>query len=204
MSAKTSINHEINRRVNGYMINTVPTQENCQKVAIFQKKLAAQFGNTLWLTPPDTLHITLMDWIAPLVDYGTDKDVLFKGRFPEYDKVFTDIVRRQPPPITIHFDTLKVTPDAVILVGRDDGSFQRIRNDFLREIELLPNTKQPPTIIHSTIARYKTEQDLQPIIDFVATQDLSFDHIVTHFRLAQEQVVPMLDYNLLKQYPLGG
>lgn len=149
-----------------------------------------------------TLHITLMDWIAPLVDYGTDKYVLFKDMFPQYDKVFTDILREQSP-ITVHFDSLKVTPGAIILVGHDDGSFKSIRNDFLRQIKLLPNTKQPPLIIHSTIARYTTEQDLQPVIDFVAEQELVFEHFVTHFRLVQEQVVPMLDYNLLKIYPLG-
>ncbi len=201
MPTKTSINHEVNKHVNGYMINTVPTDENCHKVAGFQEKLAAQFGDSLWLTPPETLHSTLMDWIAPLVDYGTDKDVLFKGIFPEYDKVFTKLL--QQPSITVHFDTLKVTPGAIILVGHDDGSFRRIRDNFLRQIELLPNTKQPPTIIHSTIARYTTEQDLRPIGDLVAEQELAFDHVVTHFRLTQEQIVPMLDYNLLKKYPLG-
>ena len=203
MSVKTVINHEINKHVNGYMINTVPDTANSQKVAEFQEKLTAQFGDDLWLTPPETLHVTLMDWLAPLVDYGEDKKVLFKGLFPEYDKVFTNILRKQPP-ITVHFDTLKVTPGAIILVGYDDGSFQHIRNQFTGRIELLPNTKLPPTIIHSTIARYTTEQDLQPIIDFVTSQNLTFDHVVTHFRLAQEQIVPMLNYNLLKEYPLGG
>lgn len=184
------------------MINTVPSEANCQKVATFQQRLAAHFSDTLWLTPPETLHITLMDWIAPLVDYGTDKEALFKELFPGYDRVFTKLLQQQAP-ITVHFDTVKVTPGAIILIGHDDGSFKRIRDGFLQQIELLPNTKQPPTIIHSTIARYKTEQNMQPIIDFVATQRLAFDHIVAHFRLAQEQIVPMLDYNLLKEYPLG-
>lgn len=202
MPTKTSINHDVNKHVNGYMINTVPSEANCQKVATFQQRLAAHFSDTLWLTPPETLHITLMDWIAPLVDYGTDKEALFKELFPGYDRVFTKLLQQQAP-ITVHFDTVKVTPGAIILIGHDDGSFKRIRDGFLQQIELLPNTKQPPTIIHSTIARYKTEQNMQPIIDFVATQRLAFDHIVAHFRLAQEQIVPMLDYNLLKEYPLG-
>lgn len=203
MADKTSINQDINRLVNGYMINAIPSSANSQKVAQLQAKLAAQFGDDLWLTPPMTLHITLMDWIAPLVEYGTDKETLFNDILPEYDEALTEILREQPP-IMVHFDTLKVTPGAIILIGHDDGSFKRIRDSFLQKIELIPDTKKPPTIIHSTIARYKTEQDLQPLVDFVTDQELAFDCAISLFRLVQERVTPMLEYNLLKEYHLGG
>jgi 2'-5' RNA ligase len=203
MTEKTSINQDINRLVNGYMVNAIPSSANGQKVAELQAKLAAQFGDGLWLTPPTTLHITLMDWIAPLVEYGTDKETLFNNVFPEYDEVLSEILQEQPP-ITVHFDTLKVTPGAIILIGHDDGSFKRIRDNFLKRINLIADTKKPPTIIHSTIARYKTEQDLRPLVDFVADQELVFDCAVSLFRLVQERVTPMLEYNLLKEYHLGG
>lgn len=60
MHTKTSINYEVNKHVNGYMINTVPGETNCQKVAKFQEKLVTQFGDTLWLTPSQ--HYTLRSW----------------------------------------------------------------------------------------------------------------------------------------------
>lgn len=200
---RTEVNKDINRRVNGYMVNTVPNTVNRQKVADFQAKLAGHFGEGLWLTPPGTLHITLMDWIAPLVDYGEDKETLFQKHFGEYDEILTALTAHQKP-ITVHLDTVKATPGAIILTGEDDGSFQRIRDGFLSKVVLLPGTKQPPTIIHSSLARYTVEQDIDPIADFVAGSSLSFDHTVTHFRLVQELIAPQLEYNLIKEYPLAG
>ncbi|HJQ08208.1 MAG TPA: hypothetical protein VJ836_01860 [Candidatus Saccharimonadales bacterium] len=201
---KTIVNEDINRHVNGYMVNTVPSLANRQKVADFQAKLADQFGKSLWLTPSGTLHITLMDWIAPLVDYGEAKDKLFKKYFAEYDEALTDLTAHEKP-ITVHFDMVKATPGAIILTGEDDGSFQRIRDGFLGKAALLPGTKQPPTIIHSSLARYTAEQDLGPIAEFVANNNIvSFDHTVTHFRLVQEHIAPQLNYTLIKEYSLGG
>lgn len=200
---KTIVNTEVNKAVNGYMVNTVPNAANQQKIAAFQERLAARFGGGLWLAPPDTLHITLLDWIAPLVDYGTDKDELFKEHFAAYDRALTELTVDQKP-ITVHFNTLKATPGAIILTGEDDGSFQRIREGFLGKVALLPGTKQPPTIIHSSLARYTIPQDLEPIVDFVGGAELSFDHTVTHFRLVQEHVAPELDYTVIKEYPLAG
>lgn len=200
---RTTITEDIGKNVNGYMVNTVPHAANRQKIAEFQAKLASRFRTGIWLAPPDTLHITLMDWIAPLVDYGKDKDRLFKDRFAEYDAVLTDLTRRQRP-IAVHFDTVRATPGAVILTGEDDGTFQRIREGFLGKVSLLPGTKQPPTIIHSTIARYTAEQDVEPIADFATDSALSFRHTVTHFRLVQEQIAPQLEYNVIKEYPLAG
>lgn len=190
--------------VDGYMVNTIPSEPNRKKVADFQSRLAARFGSNVWLTPPSTLHITLMDWIAPLVDYGEDKSTLFQRHFAEYDEAMTELTARLKP-ITVHFNSVRATPGAIILVGEDDGSFQSIREDFLGKIALLPGTKEPPTIIHSSLARFTTEQDLEPLVDFVNKQsELSFDHTVTHFRLVQERVAPQLEHRLIKEYPLEG
>lgn len=200
-NSAATINHDIGKHVSGYMVNAIPDDSNLQRIAEFQTELQAQFSDNLWLTPPDTLHITLLDWIAPLVDYGEDKDTLFKKHFTEYDTVLSDILQNQDS-ITIKFDTIKVTPGAIIITASDDGSFQHIRSQFMQRVELPPHTKLPPTIIHSTIARYITEQNLQPIEKFAASHSMMFGQKVTHFRLVHEHVTPMLNYTLLKKYIL--
>lgn len=90
---QTVINHDIGRRAVGYMVNTVPSEENQQKVASLQQRIAKAFGDSVWVTPRETLHITLMDWIAPLIDYRKDKDELFKDIFHSYDEVLSHILK---------------------------------------------------------------------------------------------------------------
>lgn len=199
---KTVTTHHIGNSGVGYMVNTLPNSTNVQKIVELQYRLTEQFGGTIWNTPPETLHITLMDWLAPLVDYGESKDKLFKQYFPQYDAVMTRILKDYEP-INVHFDTIKVTPNAIIVVGRDAGSFQSIRERFREEGGLLPGTKQAPTIIHSTIARFQREQPIQPIVDFIGKQSLSFDYTVLYFRLVRESVTPMLAHELIKKYPLA-
>lgn len=199
---KTIVNQEIGLPAIGYMLNTLPDETNRKKVAELQAMFTAKFGDVIWNTPPETLHITLMDWLAPLVEYPEDKDLLFERLFASYDAAFTEVLKVHRP-IRVRFDMLKVTPNAIILIGHDMGEFQSIREGFLRKIELLPKTKQPPAIIHTTIARFRKEQDLQPIIEFVNGLGVSFEHVVTHFRLVREVIVPQLEYEFIKEYPLA-
>ena len=191
----------IGNRVTGYVVNIAPDEAGRQKIVEVQQRVSQNFGDTVWSAPAEALHITLMDWIAPLVDYGQDKDELFEELFAHYDTALEQVLEGQAP-IEVYFDTLKVTPDAIILIGRDDGSFQRIRSQFLERIELREGTKRPPQIIHSTIMRFQKEQPLQPIIDFVAQEQLSFRLSVRTVRLVKEGVLPQLEYEVVKEYVL--
>ena len=89
-----------------------------------------------------------------------------------------------------------------IMIGQDDGSMQQIRQKFLDNVDLLPQTKRPPGIIHSSIVRFRKEQKLQPIIDFVAQEKLSLNLAISAFRLVRETSLPMLEYEVIKEYHL--
>ncbi len=198
---QTIINHDIGRPVIGYMLNATFRAKEQKEIATLQQKIAERFGSSIWITPPATLHITLMDWIAPLVDYGKSKEGLFEELFPAYDAVFTRLLKDFKQ-IKINFNEVKATPGAIIILGQDNGEFNNIRSRFLEEVQLLPNTKQPPVIIHSTIARYRKEMDLNPIISFLAQHPVMFTYEVSRFRLVRENTAPQLKYQLLKEYPL--
>jgi 2'-5' RNA ligase len=201
--ALTNLDRHSGQPVHGYMINTLPSDENRRTLTTVQEALAQQYGDGLWIAPPETLHITLLDWVAPLVDYDQPKDALFKEVYPQFDEVFADIVRNTKP-IMVTFDTIKATAGAIIALGNDDGSFQYIRDEFMRRVTLPPGTKLPPTIIHSTIARYRKEYELIEVENFVAAHQVNFTQQVREFRLLRERVSPQLDFDLLKTYQLGG
>lgn len=106
-------------------------------------------------------------------------------------------------PIQVTFDAVKVAPAAIFIVGHDNGEFEQIRQYFLDNVELLPDTKRPPTIIHSTIGRFTEEIEPEPLQDFLAGIEVLFTETITTFRLVKETVDPLLEFETIKEYKLG-
>lgn len=199
----TVIDNHIAKSVTGYMVNAIFDNDAKGQIEVIQNKLADEFGSSIWLAPIDSLHITLLDWIAPLVDYGEDKSQLFQTHFTEYDSALQTALH-EIRPLPLLFDTIKATPGAIIITASDETKFNEIRQDFLDRATLLDGTKQPPTIVHSTIARYKKEIPLEPIVRFIESLNVEFSYEVDRFRLVRENIAPQLQHELLKEYFLKG
>lgn len=184
-------------------MNAEFSDENAQQLVELINKLQVEFGGAVYGMPRPSLHITLLDWIAPLVDYdGQDKGALFARVRPTYDKVMADILS-EVGPIRVHFDTIQVAPTTIIVVGHDDGQFQSIRDQFVQRVDLLPGTKLPPQIIHSSIARFTKPIELGPVAELIQSQKVDFVQQVDAFRLVHTRQEPMLDFEVLKRYELG-
>lgn len=192
-------NSDIGRRVAGYMVNAVFDDTSKQTISHIQTLLGEKLGDSLWLTPIDSLHITLLDWIAPLVDYGTDKTKLFQEHFDTYDTALKNALRATGP-ISLRFDTIKATPGAIIVTASDTTHFASIRQHVLEEVSLIEGTKQPPQITHSTIARYTRAIPLEQVTRLTEEHRVNFTCDIDHFRLIHEKVAPQLEYELLKEY----
>lgn len=192
----------INKRAVGYMLNSALAEPNQSKVQDIQNQLSGHFGDVIWNAPKESLHITLMDWLAPPIDYGRPKDELFREIYPEYDKTLTQILDGVKA-INVNFNKILAGPAAIFAVGEDDGRYATIRKKFMDSVELLPNTKLPPQIIHFTVARFTDSVPLKPIQDLLATQPINISQTVSEFRLVREEVDPMLSFKVIKQYQLG-
>ncbi len=190
------------KEVVGYMLNTGFSTENIAKIQGIQQYLEGKFPGSFIFYPGETLHITLMDWTAPLVDYGRDKDELFEELYPEYDKVLTDILKVIKL-ITVHFKEIRVSPDAIFIVGEDDGSYQKIRDEFIGQIELEEGTKRPPQIIHSTIARFREEVEVGEIQLALNSLNLDLVQSINDFRLVKETEVPMQKFQEIGRFSIG-
>lgn len=197
----TEISQYKNRKVSGYMLNAGISEENQQKVAAINKLIKDRFGDIILDQPGSSLHITLMDWVAPLVRYERDWDTLFKEIFPLYDKMLSELTNKTYA-YNVTFDTIKVSPAAIFVQGHDDGQFQSLRDGFTNEIDLIPGTKQPPKIVHCTIARFDAEVNVSEIREFVESMSVRFEQPISGFRLIHEVEMPMLSYDVLKTYPL--
>jgi hypothetical protein len=193
----------LNRQTTGYMVNTVFSDQNADIVHGIIDRIAAAFPDIFFGQPKPALHITLLDWIAPLVNYdGRDKSELFKQVQPSYDVALSRAIANYTP-FPVHFTEIKVAPSTIFIKATDNGQFQSIRDQFVTEAKLLPGTKLPPTIVHSSIGRFTKEVELAPIEAFVAHESIDLYQEITSFRLVHSRVEPMLDFDVVKEYPLG-
>ena len=184
------------------MLNAALDSHSQEIIQDLQQKFSGEFADAVYSIDRDSLHITLMDWVAPLVDYKVNKGALFNSLFPHYDTVFREIIK-EVGPIHVTFDTIGVSSGAIFLIGHDDGQFQTIRDSFTSHINLVPGTKQPPTIIHASIIRFTRQIDIKHIEAFASTISVQFTQNVDAFRLVHEKVIPMLQYDVVKTYELN-
>lgn len=192
----------VSQDVIGYWINSGVSDKSAAAIAGIQHRLEQRFPGAIWSVPRTALHITLMGWVDPLHDYDRDKDELFRTIEAEYSVALGDILEPQPP-IEVAFDTIAAFPGTIIVRGQDGGSYQRLRDQFIERIELLPGTKQPPTIIHATICKFLKPIDLAEVKDFLKTESLSTREKISEFRLAREAILYMVEYDTLKKFSLA-
>ena len=192
----------LNKSFVSYVMNTEFSDDNANVLTELIDQVRGQYGNAVFCPPRSALHVTLLDWIAPLVDYdGGNKDELFANIQPSYDKAMSEILASVNP-VTVRFDTVKVSPSTIYVVGHDNGEFQKIREQFLEIIELLPNTKLPPNIIHSSLARFTQPIELSKVSAFIAKQQLDVTQEITNFRLIRGTKEPNVEFEILKRYEL--
>ena len=203
MEFTTNSRDYLNQSAVGYMINTLLSESARNEIKSLQDTFVSEFKDSIWITPEDALHITLLDWLAPLVDYGDDKDQVFKKISSEYSTTLTSILETIEP-IDLTFNKMIVSSSAIAIIADDKGTeiFNNIRQRFLEKIDLLPNTKQPPSIVHSTIARFVGEIALDNVKQFATTLDVSVAEQVNSFQLVRETTLPMLNYSVIKEYLL--
>lgn len=187
----------------GYVVNTVFSENDSHNIHELIQEIKHEFGDAVFCASPESLHITLLDWIAPLVEYDEpDKAKLFDQVKSEYDQAMTTALSTVQP-FTVTFNQIHISPTTIYITAEDSGQFQEIRQTFLDNASLLPGTKLPPTIIHSSLARFTKPIKLDIVKDFLAGKTLDVTQTVDSFRLVHTAREPMLEYTVLKTYTIG-
>ncbi len=196
---QTEVYANAGRPARGYVVNVSLSNAVCKVVQGIRDKLEVAYPEAFYLAPPESLHVTLLDWFDPLYDYAQPLEALKAQHYDEYDAALQAALDDEMP-ITIRFKHVKASPNAIYIVAEDDGSFNDIRQKFLDRAELLPGMKQPPKIIHSTIARFQKSIDLTEVEELVSSIAIDVEQEVTSFRLVGENKLPMLQYDIIKEY----
>ena len=171
-----------------------------QKVTTLLEKIVERLDDSVWPMPANALHITLCEIIQPK-PYLEEKAELLK-QLPHYQSVLEEVLAT--PQIPVAFTMIEVSPQAIIIKGKDNGTFKRIRDQLVSKLPLPNETKAPPQIIHSTIARFKKEVDLNTVNAAIADLTINFTETVHEFELLLKTAPHLVNYTIVQRYPLVG
>lgn len=196
-----TIANALNPSYDEFTLATLLGKSTVQEVALIQKQLDTLLGDSVWLTPPNCLHVTLMEIICD-ADYGnTPRKELFDAWYADYGALAKQIIEGNST-FPIVFNEIHVSPMAIIIKTNQPDSLNEIRKQLLNRIKLPEGTKLPPDIGHSTIARFKKEIDLDKVRHIVKPIPVNIIQKVQSLQLIEGLGPPTLNPNVLENYPL--
>ena len=171
------------------------------------QSIAREIGDGFYVQPASSLHVTVLDFVDAIIDpqkFGFASKAEVWAKIGPQCQAAVERALKNVQPFTVTFNELQVGEAAVILLGHDGGQLEQIRRSIHQEIgELqLPRTKQPPQIIHLSVARYTKVMPLQPVRELAAAEPLEFKLEVNALHLRNQLKINMLEYTDLQVYDL--
>ncbi len=166
-----------------------------------QNAFQRAFGDAVYCPGQGQLHITLLDWLAPFVDFGSDKDTLFEELKAEYSGELKKVLAGYSP-FDIEMSKVEMFDTCVIIKGSDDGTFQAVRDEFTSRVKMLPSNKKPPTIIHSTLIGFRSPIDMDIAKELIEQHPIDVREQVQQFRLTRETRPRLQKYQVVEVFPL--
>ena len=194
---KTIPDERVGKPSLGYVLLALPSMQTRAQIGALLDELSKEIPGVLWPMPQVQLHFTLCVIIQPK-PYSEDKEKLFSLHREDYVNV-PDRILSAMPKFTITLDAIEASPQAIIVRSSDPESFNTIRSQLMQHMQLPAETKAPPDIIHSSIARYMREVDLERIQETVARHSIAIKEVVSEFKLIRVEVPPLQKYTVVKR-----
>lgn len=185
----------------GYILLALPSENFKNRISALLSELTTALPGVIWPMPPEQLHITLCEIIQPK-DYSQDKESLFKQHQDQYQNIPAEILSKTPM-FTVTFDTIEVSPQAIIIKASDSSAFNAIRAQLVSAVPFPEETRMPPDITHCSIARYLKEVEQDTVQQIVSKHNLAIEEEITEFKLVKTISLPLQDYEILKALPLA-
>ncbi len=169
-----------------------------------QQQVAALWPQPLFQAPAEALHVTLYPFA--MVPDSYDKDAYWRSVAPRAKAILAELCPGAPR-LSLQFFRLKVSPNAIIAVARDEsGLIEAIRR---RIVDTIP---PPPgrgpihyDLIHSTLARHRTAEPVpEAVVERVERLPIAVTAAVPAINLVRETRFACLERDLLHAEPLGG
>jgi hypothetical protein len=183
-----------------YLVVALLSKSAQQIITSLLGEFSPQLDGVIWPMPAASLHSTLCQIIQPK-PYAEDKAALYRNNYHHYEAVLEEVLS-QIKPIEIVFNVIEVSPQAIIVRGEDGGVCNQIRAQLVEKFPLPKETKLPPDIVHSSIARFTKEVDLEEVRAVVEGRNINFTETVREFQLLRHTSPHLLRYEVKCRYML--
>jgi hypothetical protein len=173
-----------------------------EKIVSIQRQLKSLLGDVIWLTPPQALHMTLMEIICDTEYTGLSRKEHFQHWYEKYNDRARETLA-QFLPVHLGFNELLASRGAIIIKTADSTSFNHIRDELLKSTVLPAQTKIPPDITHCSLGRYNEAVDLEMVQEKVRAITVDLEEVVREFKLMKD-LGPDFHPTQLETYPCTG
>lgn len=185
-----------------YGIVATFSNKSLDSLSAIQAQLHDILGDAVWFTPQRALHSTLMEIICDTDYKSASRQQLLTDWYERYNQIVTEAIAKLEP-FEVTFDQLEVHPRAIIVRSSDSRSFDAIRSKLLSKINLPTGTKQPPDIIHCSLARYNKVLNVENIIEQTKMININFTERISNFKLLKDLGPPSFDPKMVQMYKIG-
>lgn len=190
---------DFDRETEGYIV-IAPLPEHVKNyIGSIQEHLRAELPpSSLWLPQGDQLHITFAHIVSPDANYQISREEVFNSLRSNAELAVSQAADNVMGN-RVTFNEVKVFPGAVILTGIDDGTIDQARANFADEIQAPDETRKPPKIIHTTIARFNEPIALDKVRQAVADIHPEVAFEIPSLQLIQEHQMYTQSHTVLKE-----
>lgn len=172
-----------------------------QQAIQLQQQLVAVFNDAIWLQEPPSIHSTLMEIISDAQYTGMTRQQHFDTWYNAHNTTVKQIIATIEP-FTVHFTELFISPWAIIIKAPNTDPFNSIRKLLVANAAAPKETKIPPDITHSTMARFAKPLDLAKAQQAVKNLIVDITVDVQNFSLVPNLGPPHFNGTPLQTYPL--
>ena len=173
------------------------SKQKSKNIQELQKQLRGLLNHSIWLMPPENLHITICEIVEP--KYTPNKDELMKN-LDTYSKSLDQILNA--PSFNVNFNQIEASQNAIILKAIDNDEMENLRNNIVENLPLPKETKLPPKIIHISIARFKEELSVNEINLKLKDIKPNFIENIKELQLLNNTAPHLNSYSIHKKYEL--
>ncbi|PIV90691.1 hypothetical protein COW46_00920 [Candidatus Gracilibacteria bacterium CG17_big_fil_post_rev_8_21_14_2_50_48_13] len=192
----------LNKESVGYVVNIECSQGFHDAVAEIRNAFHKEFGDAVYLPGQGAMHITVYDFMTTLESYDRDVDEYYRSMSEELDSAISHSIESIQP-FTLSFNVLELFQPCIIAKAKYSSELAIIRNKFLDVMELFPQTKRPPNIVHSTIIAFREKVPFEQVHDLFSGYTLSWEESVQSLRLMRETKIRGQAQELVCEYTLA-
>lgn len=194
----TKPSYRIGRPSEEYSLLAFISKEGSEKLAPILSSLETTFPGSIYSLKHGQLHITVTAVMRDITYGDATREEFLRNEKAIIGGISK--VLKNYASYSIHFNEVKATQDALIITSPDSDTLNKLRSDIIHELAI---PYPPSAIAHSSIARFRSEVNLEDINSRLTDFDIGFTERISELCLVRETVMPLEKYEVIATFQLA-